>query len=117
MLGAADRLGAVERAQLHVDVLAALHRAGQERALADEVGHEAVGRLVVQVVGGGPLLDAPAGHDADLVGDGEGLVLVVRDQQRGGAGGLQQGPQFAAQALTQLDVEVGERLVQQQQPR
>jgi hypothetical protein len=44
-------------------------------------------------------------------------VLVVRDQQRGGAGSLQQGAQFATQALTQLDVEVGEGLVEQQQPR
>ena len=115
MLGAADGRGAVQHAQLHADVLAAFHRARQEGALADKVGHEAVGRLVVQVVGTGPLLDVPAGHDADLVGDGEGLVLVVRDQQGGGAGGLQQLAQLTAQAFPQRDVEVGEGLVQQQQ--
>jgi hypothetical protein len=91
------------------------HLAAQERALADEVGDEAVGRAVVQVVGRVPLLDAALVHDADLVGDREGLVLVVGDQDRGGAGGLDDVAHFVGQALAQLDVEVGEGLVEQQQ--
>jgi len=117
MLGAVDGLGAVQHAQLHVDVLALLHRARQERALANKISHEAVGRLVVQGVGAGPLLDMAVGHDADLVGDGKRLVLVVCHQQGGGARGLEQRTQLAAQALTQLDIEIGEGLVQQQQAR
>ena len=89
--------------------------AGQEHALADEVGDEAVGGTVVEVVGAVPLLDAALVHHADLVGHGEGLVLVVRHQHRGGAARLDDVAHLERQALAQVDVEVGERLVEQQQ--
>ena len=44
-----------------------------------------VARAMVDVVGARPLLDRAVVHDADLVGDRERLVLVVRDEDRGGA--------------------------------
>ncbi len=89
--------------------------AGQEHALADEIGDEAVRGPVVEVVGAVPLLDLARVHDADLVGDGERLVLVVRDQDRGGAGALDDVAHLARELFAQLDVEVRERLVEQQQ--
>ena len=72
------------------------HLCRQEHALADEVGDEAVRRAVVEVVGRVPLLDAAFVQDPDLVGHREGLVLVVRDQHRGGAGGLDDVAQLRA---------------------
>ena len=56
-------------------------------------------------------------HDADLVGDRERVVLVVRHQDRGHVLPLEDLAHFQAQALAQVDVEVGERLVEQQQLR
>ena len=57
----------------------------------------------------------PCAHDADLVGDRERFVLVVRDEDRGRVLLLEDVAHFEAQALAQVDVEVGERLVEQQQ--
>ena len=56
-------------------------------------------------------------HDADLVGHGEGLVLVVSDKDGGHALALQDLAHFQRKALAQVDVEVGEGLVEQYQFR
>jgi hypothetical protein len=40
---------------------------------------------VIELVRGIPLLDAAVVHDADLVGERERFVLVVRDQDRRGS--------------------------------
>ena len=72
---------------------------------------------VVEVVGRIPLLDAAVMHDADDVGDGKGLVLVVRDEDRGGAGLLEDVTHFEREPLAQLDIEIREWLVKQQQMR
>ena len=106
VLGAAYRLRAAQHAQLHPDLVTLVHGAGQEHTLADEIGDEAVGRLVVELVSAVPLLDPAFAHDADLVGDREGLVLVMRHQQCGGSCGLEQRAQLSAQALAKIDVEV-----------
>src|SRR5512138_1924478 len=74
---------AVQHAKLDLDLVVADDLAGEQRALADEIGDEAVGRLVVQAVWRVPLLDVAFVHDADPVGEREGLVLVVGDDQRG----------------------------------
>jgi hypothetical protein len=89
----------------------------QEHALADEVGDETVGGAVVEVVGAVPLHDAALVHDADLVGHGEGLVLIVGHQHRGGAARLDDLAHLQRQALAQGHVEVREGLVEQQQLR
>jgi hypothetical protein len=88
-----------------------------QHALADEIGDEAVGRPVIEVVGHIPLLDAALVHDADLVGHGEGFVLVVGDHDRGHALALQDLAHLDRQAFAQADIEVGERLVEQDQFR
>ena len=54
----------------------------REHAVADEVGDEARGRAVVQRVRVVPLVQPALVHHADRVADGEGLQLVVRDEQR-----------------------------------
>ena len=54
----------------------------KEHALPHEVGDESRARSMVEVVRGVPLLDRALVHDADLVGERERLVLVVRDQDR-----------------------------------
>ena len=59
----------------------------------------------------------PCLHDADAVGEGEGLMLIVRHQHGGRALGLEQTAHFHRQTLAQVDVQIGERLVQEQQAR
>jgi hypothetical protein len=54
-------------------------------------------------------------QDADLVGHRERFLLVVRDQHRGGAARLDDLAHLERQPLAQVDVEIGERLVEQQQ--
>jgi len=106
-----------ELADADVDAVVFEHDARQENALADEVGDHVVGRAVVKVVGGIPLRQPPLVQDADLVGDREGFRLVVGDQDRRRALLLQDLPNLLAQALAHLDIEVRERLVEQQQLR
>ena len=72
---------------------------------------------MVQVVGRGPLLDAALVQDADLVGQREGLALVVGDQDRGTPGRLQDVAHLARQLLAQVGVQAGKRFVEQQQMR
>src|SRR2546428_479096 len=49
----------------------------------DESGHEWAGRLVIDVLGATDLLDRPRPHHHDLVGQLEGFLLVVGDEQAG----------------------------------
>ena len=55
-------------------------------------------------------------HDADHVADGKGLELVVCHQERGGARGFQNAAHLVGQAFAQVHVQVGKRLVEQQEP-
>ena len=52
-------------------------------------------------------------HHTDGVADGEGLQLVVGHKQGGGLRRLEDAAHLVGQALAQVDVEVGKRLVQQ----
>ena len=60
------------------------------------------------------LLQPPAVDDRDLVGQRQRLGLVVRDIDEGDAGAALQLLQLRAHALAQLGVEIGQRLVEQQ---
>ncbi len=60
---------------------------------------------------------APFRHDADLVGERERLVLVVRDEDRRRPRGVENRAHLERQPLAQIDVEIRERLVEQQQIR
>ncbi len=94
-----------------------LDDAGQECTEADEVRHLARRGLVIEPVRRIPLLDVPGLHHADVVGEREGLVLVVRDEQGGGAGALEDVAQIEREPLAQVGVEVREGLVEQQDRR
>ena len=83
--------------------------------MPDEVGHETRRGPVVQGVGVVPLVQLALVHHADRVADRERFELVVRDEQGGGLRRLQDGAHLLRQALAQVHVEVGKRLVQQQQ--
>src|SRR5699024_4453993 len=69
-------------------------------------------------LGGGADLNELAGaHERDPVGDGERLVLVVRDVQRSGAGGAEDVAELAGEVLTQVAIEGGEGFVQEEEFR
>jgi hypothetical protein len=72
---------------------------------------------VIEIVGRIPLLEFAPRHDADHVGDVERFMLVVGDEYGGGMLMLEDAAHFNAQALAHFHVEIGERLVQQQQFR
>ena len=88
--------------------------AAEDVLLADEGGDE--GRLGVEVdlVGRADLLDPAVVHHRDPVGHGQGLALVVGDEDEGDAGLALDLAQLRSHVLAQLEVEGGERLVEQQ---
>ena len=107
---AVDRLDLPQRAPD-----AAAHAAPPEQhGVAHEGGHRRADRAPVQVLRVPRLLDATGGHHGHLVGHGEGLGLVVRHEQRRGAGGAQHVAHLGAQFPAQARVEGGEGLVQEE---
>ena len=56
-------------------------------------------------------------HHADHIANCKRLELVVGDEQGRGASGFQDAAHLVRQALAQVHIEVGKRLVQQQQAR
>jgi hypothetical protein len=95
---------------------AGLQLAGDPVHDADELGHERSRRVRIQLVGSGDLFQLALPHDADPVGHRQGLLLVVGDEQRGGAELLLQKADLLPQLLAHLRVEGGQRLVEQQHP-
>ncbi len=91
--------------------------AGEAVVLADEGGDEGGGGIVVDVAALGDLLDHAVAHHRDMVGHGERLALIVGDIDEGDADALLDGAQLAAHMLAQLEVERGERLVEQKHLR
>ena len=96
---------------------AAHDAAGETVGFADEGGDEGAGRVVVDRPAGAHLLDHAARHHADPVGHGQRFALIVGDVDEGDAGALLDRAQFGAHVLAQLQVERGQRLVEQQGPR
>jgi hypothetical protein len=82
--------------------------------VADEVGHEAGVRRLVDFGGRRHLDDLAMAHHRDAVGHGHGLFLVVGDDDEGEAEALLQVHQLELGFLAQLLVEGAERLVEQQ---
>ena len=79
---------------------------------ADEIRHEAVGRLEVHFHRRPHLQDPPRVHHRHPVGDGERLFLVVGDIDGGDSQAVRHGPDFGAQMSADLGVERRQRLVQ-----
>ncbi len=72
---------------------------------------------MVDLLGGADLAELAAAEDRHAVGDREGFLLVMGDHDGGDAGGLEHAAQLYAHLGAQLGVEVGQRLVEQQQLR
>ena len=89
----------------------------QEIGFADEVGDEALGRLVVDVPRRADLQDLARRHHRDAVRHGQRLFLVVGDEDEGDAGLVLQPLQLDLHLLAQLEVERRQRLVEQQHLR
>src|SRR5690606_33650232 len=87
--------------------------AGEEYGVADEAGDPGVGGVPVEVLRGVALGDAALPDDGDEVRGGEGLLLVVGDQQGRGPGGPQRGPYVGADSGAQGAVEGVEGFVEQ----
>ena len=89
----ADRQRAAQRG----DLTAGLQLAGYPVHHADELGHERGGRVGVQLVRRGDLLEPALPHDADPVRHRQRFLLVVGDEQGGGAEPLLQRADLLAQ--------------------
>ena len=88
-----------------------------DRRRADEAGDEQAVGPVVEVVRRADLLDPALAHADDAVGHGRRLDLVVGDEDRGHAELALQRLDLGAHGQPQRGVEVGERLVEQQELR
>ena len=88
-----------------------------EVRVADEVGDELVGRVLVDVARPGDLLDAPVVHHRDLVRQGQRFALIVGDVDSRDLELALQPFELEAHAVAQLRIEVRQRLVEQQQRR
>jgi len=95
---------------------APLDRPGDEvhRRGPDEARHEPVRRGLEDLLGGPALLDDPALHDRDAVRQRHGLGLVVGHVHRRGLQGPLQPLQLDPHQDAELGVQVGQRLVEQE---
>ena len=100
-----------------VDVVRAYEPAVQPGDRSEELHHELVGRPVVEIVGPAHLLDLPVVDHHQLVGDLEGLFLIMGDEHGRHVDLVVQPPQPVAQFLADLGIQRAERLVQQQHLR
>ena len=108
------RGGAGHRAELRLPLVDAPVK---QIDVAQEVEHERVRRVVVDLVGRPDLLDLALVHHDHPVRDLQRLLLVVRDEDAGDVQVVVQAAQPAAQVLADLGVQRAERLVQQQHLR
>ena len=81
---------------------------------ADELGDEAARRLLVDLRRPADLLDTARVHHGDAIRHDERLALVVRDEHRGDAEPALDRGDLHAHLFAQLEIEVGERLVEQE---
>ena len=86
----------------------------QEIGASDEVGHETIDGLPVNLHCAAHLLDAALVHDHDLVRKHHCLVLVVGDVHAGDPQLLLDAPDLAAHLNTQLGVQIAQRFVKEQ---
>ena len=89
-----------------------LHHAVQDVGLADEIGHEGVGGLVINVLRAAHLLDGAALHHHHGVRHGEGFLLVVGDVDEGDLQALLDALELDLHLFAQLEVQRAEGLVQ-----
>ena len=81
---------------------------------ADEVGDETVGRMVIDLPRRTNLKNIALAHDGDVVRHGQRFFLVMGDEDEGDAGFVLQPLQLDLHFLSELQIERGEWLVEQQ---
>ena len=84
---------------------------------AEEPRHKNIGRALINPLGRIELLDQPALHHRDPVREGHRLGLVMGDIDKGGFELLMQPLDQAAHGKPQRGIEVGERLIHQEDRR
>ena len=89
----------------------------EEIRLADEVGDELVDGVVIDLLRGADLFHNTGAHDDDAVGERHSLALIVRNVNGGDADLLLDAADLRAHRDAQLGVQVGERLVEEQNAR
>ena len=94
-----------------------LDSAVEDIYIAEEVHHEGRGRLFEDLVGCASLFDLSVVHHHHLVGEFEGLLLVVRHEHAGHADLVVQPPQPLPQFHSHLGIERAEGLVEQEDLR
>ena len=102
---------------VHMVALVILHQAGVKEVhlrRTDETGYEQVGGVIEDLLRRADLLDKAVAHDNDPVAQGHGLGLVVGNIDKGGVDLLAQLDDLGAHLVTELGVQVGQRLVHQE---
>src|SRR5205823_6391411 len=84
------------------------------QACTDEIPDKCATRLVVELQRCSYLLEAAGVHDGDTIGKAQRLNLIMGDENDGHADSLLQKLEVDPHLLAQLDVEVAERLVEQE---
>ncbi|KAG1089395.1 hypothetical protein G6F40_013318 [Rhizopus arrhizus] len=116
-MGDVDRCREQRRAHGHVLGQVLVDHPVEQVDRPDELGHEAVGRLLIDLVRLADLLDPAGIHHRDAGGHGHRFFLVVSDHHAGHARRFDDADQFQLHLRAQLLVQGAHRLVQQQQLR
>ena len=90
---------------------------GRLGAEVEEICDEIVGGSGADLDGGANLLDHSTVDEDNAVGDFEGFVLIVGDEESGEVGAVVEFAQPAAEVLADFGVECTERLVEQEDLR
>ena len=97
-----------------------VHHVGRDdvhRRITQERGHRDVDRAVVELEWRSHLLEVPVVEDRDPVGQHHGVLLVGGHQEGGRAVLVLDVSQVRPQLGPQVQVDAGQRLVEQQHPR
>ncbi|KAG1386625.1 hypothetical protein G6F60_014416 [Rhizopus arrhizus] len=114
-MGVVDRCREQRRAHGHVLGQVLVDHPVEQVDRPDELGHEAVGRLLIDLVRLADLLDPAGIHHRDAGGHGHRFFLIVGDEDEGDAQLALQVLKLQLHALAQLQVQRGQRFVQHQQ--
>ena len=93
------------------------HFAGQKISLADESGDKTVSRVMEELLRRGYLLDLTLADDSHLIRQGEGLFLVVGDENRSFVGLAKDRLDLFTNRHSHRRVEVAEWLIQENDRR
>ncbi len=88
----------------------------EEGTGAEELADEAGAGAFVEGAGVAELFDAPGAEDGEAIAEDEGFLLVVGDVEEGDAEVALESAEFDLKLLAELEIEGGERFVEEQDP-